>query len=119
MATANRLASNRTGPRRRVWLRGVLAALVVLAGAYWFWREPIDGYSSAGASYAAHSVCSCRYIGGRDLASCKGDLTGTLALAFVSEDEDEHTVTARIPPLSSQTAHLREGYGCVLDAWEQ
>ena len=115
MATANRSL----GARRRGWTSGLLVAALVLGGAYWIWREPIDGYAVAGASFGARSVCACRYIGGRDMASCKRDFEPGMQAVFVSEDEDERAITAFVPLLSSETARYREGYGCVLDGWNR
>ena len=114
MATANR----GLGARRRGWTSAALLMLAALGGAYWFWREPVDGYAMAGTSFGAHSVCSCRYIGGRDMASCKQDFEPGMQAVFVSEDEDEKAITAFVPLLASQTARYREGYGCVLDGWQ-
>ena len=95
MATANRSL----GARRRGWTSGLLVAALVLGGAYW--------------------VCACRYIGGRDMASCKRDFEPGMQAVFVSEDEDERAITAFVPLLSSETARYREGYGCVLDGWNR
>ena len=121
MATAKtgaRTASRTGSPRRRTsWLSLLLLAVAVVGGAYWMWREPIDGYALAGTSYGAHAMCSCRYIGGRDMGSCKADFEPGMDAVFISEDEDERSVTAWVPLVSTQTARYREGYGCVLDGW--
>ncbi len=113
------MATAKTGaPRRRPsWLSIALLGVLAVGGAYWMWRDSIDGYAVAGTSFGAHSVCSCRYIGGRDMASCKEDFEPGMQAVFVSEDEDERAVTAWVPLLSMQTARYREGYGCVLDGW--
>lgn len=117
MATAKTATRNGAGRRRRGWLSIVLLAVAVAGGAYWMWRETIDGYAVAGASYGAHAMCSCRYIGGRDMGSCKADFEDGMQAVFISEDEDEKSVTAWVPLLSLQTARYSEGYGCVLDGW--
>jgi hypothetical protein len=121
------MATAKTGPRtgsgtgargrRKSWLSVALLAVAVLGAAYWMWREPIEGYSGAGTSYGAHAMCSCRYIGGRDMGSCKADFEPGMQAVFISEDEDERAVTAWVPLVSMQTARYREGYGCVLDGW--
>ena len=41
-----------------------------------------------------------------------------MELVFLSDDEEERSVTARVPLLSSATARYREGFGCVLDPWK-
>ncbi|MES2698750.1 MAG: hypothetical protein V4647_03975 [Pseudomonadota bacterium] len=117
MAMLNRGAKAGPGGRSRSWLSIALVAALALGAAYWMWRDSIDGYAVAGTSFGAHSVCSCRYIAGRDMGSCKEDFEPGMQAVFVSEDEDERSITAWVPLLSMQTARYREGYGCVLDGW--
>ena len=115
MATAKRS----TSPRRRLWLR-VLVVLAVLVGALgYIYREPIAGYTTTGAAFGARTACSCRYVAGRSLEDCKKDFEPGMELVFLSDDEEEKTVTARVPLLASDTARYRDGYGCVLDSWKE
>ncbi|ANU06693.1 hypothetical protein [Paraurantiacibacter namhicola] len=115
MATAKR----RTGPKaKRTWLRVLVVLLLVVAAAAWFWRAPITGMSGAGAAYGARIACSCKYVGGRDLDSCRADLEDSMWAVFLSEDEAKQSVTARVPLVASETATYREGQGCVLESWE-
>jgi hypothetical protein len=114
MATANR----RNPGTRGTWAR-ILLALVVTAGLLgWFYREPLRGYSTTGAAFAARTACSCRYVAGRSLEDCEKDLEPGMALVFVSEDEDARSVTASVPLLARDTARYRPGFGCLLDPWE-
>lgn len=121
MATIKR-GRNTTGRRggRRRFSRAWIV-LVLLAGfvAAWFWREPLFGYSRAGTAFGAHIACSCKYIGGRDLSDCTKDFEPGMEFVFLTEDEDERSVTAYIPLLASDTAHYSEGRGCLLDQWEE
>ena len=104
--------------RRRIW-PSVLLALVVLAAALgWYYRQPIAGYTAIGAAYGARTACSCRYVAGRNLDDCEKDFEPGMELVFLSDDEEERSVTARVPLLSSATARYREGFGCVLDPWK-
>ena len=64
-------------------------------------------------------TCACRYIGGRSLEVCRKDFVPGMALVTLSEDAKARTVTARFPLLSSQTAHFREGEGCLLQPWAE
>ena len=105
--------------RRRRIGPSVLLALVVLAAALgWYYRQPIAGYTAIGAAYGARTACSCRYVAGRNLDDCEKDFEPGMELVFLSDDEEERSVTARVPLLSSATARYREGFGCVLDPWK-
>lgn len=112
-------AKNRIQRSRPVWLKVLIVLIVVIALLGWFYRAPIGGYAAAGSAYGARTVCSCRYVAGRDLPSCKNDLEPGMEMVFLSDDEDEKAVTAFVPLLSSETARHRKGYGCVLDPWEE
>jgi hypothetical protein len=114
MATAKRSSSG----RRRVWPR-VLLAFVVLGGSLaWAYREPIGGYSALGSAFGARTACSCRYLAGRSLEDCRKDFEPGMELVFLSDDPETRSVTARVPPIASDTARFREGYGCVLEPWD-
>lgn len=105
-------------PRRRRWPL-VLAVLALIgAGVAWYFRAPITGYSQAAAAYSAHVACSCRYIGGRSLEDCEKDKLAGMELVMLSADAEAKSVTARFPLLASETATLRDGYGCVLEPWD-
>lgn len=110
------MATAKPGKSRRPLV--ILAVIgLALAGAAWYFRAPIAGYTAAGTSYSAHVACSCRYIGGRDLEDCRKDKLAGMELVTLSEDTEAKSVTARFPLLSSDTATYREGYGCVLEPW--
>lgn len=104
-------------PRRRSrqWLAWLVLAVAGLAA--WF-GGTARSYGVTGASYAAHVSCSCRFIGGRSLASCRDDFEKGMGLIVLSEDAEARSVTARFPLLSTQTATFREGEGCVLERWQ-
>ena len=110
----------RTGPARRgrrwpIILLIVLLAMAALAYAY---RTPIAGYGNAGTAYSARVACSCRFVAGRDLDDCGKDQLPGMELVMLSEDEEAQSVTATFPLVASDTARLKDGYGCVLDPWE-
>lgn len=113
MATSNPTSPAR--PRRRMWL---LAGLALLLGLGAFFRAPLTGYAGVGAAYGARVACSCRYAGGRSLADCKKDFEPGMELVTLSESRAARSVTARFPLLASETATYREGWGCVLETWE-
>ncbi|GAB5348719.1 hypothetical protein [Alteriqipengyuania sp. 357] len=114
---------HRTSPgKRRLWPRILLVAALVLASVLavaWFAnREAINGYATTGAAYAARVGCSCRYIGGRDIGDCAKDRIAGMEMVRLSDDPASKSVTASFPLVASQTARFREGYGCVLEPWE-
>ncbi len=122
MATGKRNATARRGrapTRGRRW-PWVLVVLVLVVGALWVWYgDVITGYGRAGTAYGARVACSCRYVEGRTLADCKKDKLAGMELVFLSDDDAGKSVTATFPLVARDTARLRDGYGCVLDKWEE
>lgn len=115
MATAKRIS---LGIGKR-WPKFVLGLGVLAVLAIWLFREPVMSQVVAGTAYGARVGCSCRYVGGRDLADCRKDYEPGMDLVSLSEDPEAKSVTASVPLLASQTARYREGYGCVLERWEE
>jgi hypothetical protein len=101
---------------RWLWVLGILA--LIIAGAAYAYRAPISGYAGAGSAYSARVACSCVYIGNRSLEDCKKDKLKGMELISLSQDSDAKSVTARFPLIKSETATYREGYGCVLEEWQ-
>lgn len=129
MATANKPSGKKSAaPRQparkghalssRRWLQAALILMLAMGAVYYVYREPLLGYSRAGAAYGARIGCSCRYIDGRELGSCKGDLEQGMGFVFLSENPDAKTVTARVPLLASASAEYRKDWGCVLEKWD-
>ena len=114
MATAKQHLSAASRP----WLRIVLAVAVLVGGLAWYYGEAVGGYGDAGTSYGAKNACSCRYVAGRSLDSCRTDFLPGMEAVFLSEDEEQRSVTAYVPLVASNTAQYREGFGCVLEPWE-
>lgn len=104
-------------PRRRRWLLWAPLLIVCAAAGGWLGlRSSTTGRQAALATgYIAHVMCSCRYVGGRDMGSCEHDREPGTEVVQVSEDSTERTITARVPLLSSRTARFDPEYGCTLD----
>lgn len=104
-------------PRRLRWLVWAPVLLLTLAAGGWLGlRYSTTGRQAALATgYIAHVVCSCRYVGGRDMASCETDREPGTEIVTVEDDTTNRTVTARVPLLSSRTARFDPEYGCTLD----
>lgn len=110
MATAtSEVPKNRVRTARNVAL-GVLAIVVLLL--VWNWGS-IRGRARVGAAYGAHITCSCRYIEGRDMASCETDKEAGMALVGFSDDPENKRVTASVPFLAEAVAERRGAFGCV------
>lgn len=114
----SRLANANSRRRSRAWP----ILLLVLAGGLavlWFsgFGERLRGDAAAGAAYGARVACSCRFVAGRSMESCARDKLAGMDLIRFSADEETRSVTASVPLVASETAALREGYGCVLRSW--
>ncbi|MGB3712574.1 MAG: hypothetical protein WA985_12900 [Erythrobacter sp.] len=109
----------RRSPRSRMMLWFLAAAILALVALAWFNRTPLLGYADAGTSYAARVACSCRFVGGRSLEDCEKDKLSGMELVSLSDDVEARSVTARFPLVTSTTATYREGYGCVLESWDE
>ena len=103
----------------RLWPKLLVLLLLALLVGYGFARQTLGPQAQAGTAYGAHNACSCRYIAGRDLGSCKSDFIPGMWSVMLSDDEDEKSVTAYVPLIASNTATYRSGYGCVLEEWER
>ena len=112
MATAKLTGKARQVSRLLVAL--VVAAILLLG--YWAYGAPLVKTAEAGVAYGAKGACSCRFLAGRDLSSCKSDFLDGMGMVMLSEDEADMSVTARVPLVASDTATYREGYGCVLES---
>ena len=115
---ASQAKAKRSGMGRTlVWL--VLIILGVSAAAAYTYRAPINGYAQIGSAYAARVTCSCRFVAGRSMADCEKDKLAGMELVTLVDDVEAKSVTARFPLITAHTATYREGYGCVLEPWQQ
>jgi hypothetical protein len=89
---------------------GILAVIMLLL--VWNWSS-IKGQALVGAAYGAHITCSCRYIEGRDMASCETDKEAGMELVGLSDDPENKRVTASVPFLAEAVAERRGAFGCV------
>jgi hypothetical protein len=102
---------------RRITGALLLLLVLALAGLAWFWR-PLDAFAETGAAYGARLGCTCHFIGGRSLTDCRKDFERHMGLVRLSEDRAARSVTGTFPLLSSQTATLRDGAGCMLEKYQ-
>jgi len=87
-----------------------------LAGAWLLVRTGTIGKRAELASgYVAHVVCSCRYLGNRDLKSCATDFEPGMEIVRMTDDPKARRITAWVPLLAKRSATYVPGYGCTLD----
>ena len=104
------ISISRTGWRI---IAGVVA-LLLLALFIWKWGQ-WQARAAVGAGYGARMTCSCRYVEGRTMDSCKGDTEPGMEIVSVSDDPADQAVTGSVPLLANRTARYKKGFGCLLD----
>lgn len=117
MAKTTRVRASKGSRSRRSWW-ALLILLSALAAALWLFRAPIAGFTGISTAYSARVACSCHYVAGRAIGDCAKDKLDGMELVTLVANYDAKSVTARFPLLASSTAYYREGYGCVLERWE-
>ena len=108
-------AAGRSGRGSWLWA----AALVALAVIGWYVHAPAQAYAQTATAYSARVACSCRYVAGRSLADCEKDKLAGMEFVTLVEDPASRTVTARFPLIAVDRASYREGFGCVLQKWDE
>jgi hypothetical protein len=100
---------------RPKWIYALAAiALALFLLLAWNWAA-MRARAAVGAGFGARVTCSCRYVEGRSMESCKGDKEPGMALVTLSDDAESRSVEASVPLLASRTARYRKGWGCLLD----
>lgn len=106
---------NRAMNRRRA-AGYAFAGLVALAAALIAWNWPdLKAQAETGSAYGARIGCSCRYVQGRGMESCEGDMEPGMAMVRLDDDPAAKAVTGSVPLMAQRTARLKPGFGCVLD----
>lgn len=113
------MANAKSSRRSRYWLLA-FAILAGLLAAAWFssFGQRLRGDATAGTAYGARVACSCRFVAGRSLDDCAKDKLAGMELLRLTDDIAAKSVTASLPMITTATARLRPGYGCVLDPWD-
>lgn len=112
------MAKTRNLSVSRIALWFLMLIVAAIAISVYIYREPIRGYAEVGTSYGARVACSCRFVAGRSMEDCEKDKLEGMELVTLVDDPEAKSVTARFPLVTSTTATYREGYGCVLEKWE-
>ena len=95
----------------------VWPVLIALVAVFVLYGHTLASYARTGSAYGARVGCSCHFIEGRPLGSCRKDFEGGMGLVTLSQDAEAHSVTARFALAFPQTATLVEGAGCQLEPW--
>ncbi len=93
-----------------------LAAIAVLAALLLGWTaHAMRGRAQLGAAYAARLTCSCRYVEGRTIGSCRTDKEPGMSMVRIDDRPETKSVKASVPLLARRTARFKPGWGCLLD----
>lgn len=111
MATRN-MGTMQGSAGKLKWVLLAIAVIVLCVIAYLY--PSLRAYSQTGAAYSARVVCSCRYIGGRELGDCEKDLEPGMEVVSLSEAADAKRIDATVPLMAAESAEYRQGWGCVL-----
>jgi len=103
-------------PRRWwYWPVRIIALLVLILGALLIWQwHSLSMQAELGARYTARVACSCRYIEGRSLDSCKTDKEPGTEIVSLRDDPAQKRVFASVPMIAEAAAEKRGNFGCVL-----
>ena len=92
------------------WIAIAVFWVLLVAGALaWEWMRD---RATVGAGYVAKEVCSCVFVGGRSLESCRPDVPAAMDRVEVELGEDR--VRASVTGLVERIARYEPPFGCVL-----
>jgi hypothetical protein len=91
---------------------GVGAVLLALLVAVFLYIRSATPQLELGTGYAARVACACRYIGNRDIKSCRADFEPGMEPIRLSDDPATKTVTAWVPLIASRSARYDQVLGC-------
>ena len=99
--------------RKRSWMiLGVIAGVLVIAGAAAWRYLHVGDLVHIGTGYSARQTCACVFVSRRSAESCRADLD-PLARRLISVEIGAQQVTARaIAGLARATARYEPGFGC-------
>lgn len=95
------------------WIIALVVAVLVGAGGYGAWQTAIA--ADVGAAAMAKVACSCVFVDGRSLESCRADDPPGFEQVSVAIDTKARTATGTAAGLISRRATYSEEYGCTLD----
>ena len=84
--------------------------VVLIAGALGL--QWLRGQTDIGAGYVAKELCSCVFVGGRELDSCRPDIPPSMDA--IEAELGVGRVRAFVPYLGERIARFEPPFGCVL-----
>ncbi|WP_242125780.1 hypothetical protein [Sphingobium sp. Sx8-8] len=102
-----------SGRSRWIYAGAAAATAVILLFAWNF--SALRAHAQVGAAFGARITCSCRYVEGRSMDSCRGDKEPGMWAVSLKDLPESQSVSAAVPLLASRTAHYRAGWGCLLE----
>ena len=97
--------------RGKGWLIGIIVVLVIVGGALFFGR---DTWATArlGTVYVAKQTCSCLFVAGRPLESCRTDYDPEALKPLTVEKGDSGVKVSALAGLVSAQSKFEPGFGC-------
>lgn len=92
------------------WTAAALIVSGLVAGV--LYARALQPQLELGTGYAARVACACRYIDGRDLASCRSDFEPGMEPISLEDDPATKTVTAYVPLIAHRAVRYDPLLGC-------
>ena len=91
----------------------LVAAVLIGAVGYGLWQTSIA--IAVGAAAVAKVICSCVFVDGRTLESCRADDPPGFEQVSVTIDPKTRSATGTVGGMISRRATFSEAYGCTLE----
>jgi hypothetical protein len=92
-------------------LIGGVVVVVIVGGALWAGRDTWAA-ARAGATYVAKQTCSCLFVTGRPMDSCKTDYEPDAIKPLTIEAGNSDVKVSALAGLLSTKAEFEQGFGC-------
>lgn len=96
--------------RGKWWIVAVALFAALGAGA-WFGRDAV-AFAQIGTTYAAKQTCSCLFVAGRPMDSCKTDYPADAVKQFTWKVDGHDVTVSALGGVFSAKATFEDGYGC-------
>jgi hypothetical protein len=97
--------------RSKALLVTAVVLIAVVGVALWFGRETW-ATARIGAAYVAKQTCSCLFVAGRPIDSCRKDYDPAAVEPLTIEPSSSSVEVSALGGLVSATAEFEQGFGC-------